>query len=794
MSSGSLRPRPSTYPSVLTQTSMRIDKDEELGKRDDDFRSKPRASPAYTDMGLQWHWRKRRIFAILTALALVYVFVKNIPTDLGPWAQRPGMVNGGQQLPQAAALQERMNPLGGGDREPTGPPPRDAVIDDEESDSSMWYYDGPLIYYLLASSLQGVVRMMGQRPSNRNVLFAVSSLKSAANLMPMACEMARWNRNYVHMVLLGRDPLPLEDILEVNGVNRRECLVYFHDGRPNYSAYSSNRRAESSVAGAMKHVNDFMHPQAMIMDDSSKEDEFFTRAMRAEARKYGRPLIEIPAGKYEEFFWVTRLDSGSLSNWFRPTIDILIDAPAGSSGSLIRLIYSLHDADYSGLRQPRLTINLPSDIEPSLQRRLGYLDWPPGYNPDPIKLSAQTLHHRIPNEKLGSEQASVRFLEAWWPAKRYDNHVLVLSPQAEIGPLFLQYLHYTILEYKYSSYGSSESDRLLGISLDLPSTFLNGSDGFEPPKFKDANAHRHPDDSQYDREGPVPFLYEAPSATASLIFGDKWVTLHDFLSKRLSSSHAGKAQKTKKLVSETEPAWLEYLLELMRARRYTMLMPAFPFATIHNELAQIPEEFLRDPEEDKNTNDEVETKLPSEQEPFLTADSTPALPERKERETRGHAFLHDYLPSSAELPELHDLPYLTHEASYSNSADALTASEAYATEFREKIGGCTGRDATEKRVVRDMLVTDELFCLPGIEVVFDLENRNEQEDVAKQIMAETAPEASPVVDEGVDVRGDEAKEGTGKEDEVEDEVEDEAEDEVEDEVGYEVEDGVGGVD
>ncbi|KAH9845378.1 hypothetical protein Tdes44962_MAKER06663 [Teratosphaeria destructans] len=734
MSSGSLRPRPSTYPSVLTQTSMRIDKDEELGKRDDDFRPKIRAQPAYLNMGLPWHWRKRRIFTILAAVALVYVFIKNIPTDLGPWDQRLGMVNGLQnpvRRAQAAALQGRMKPLGGGDREPTGPPPRSALIDDAEDESSMWYYDGPLMYYRLATSLQGVVRLMGQKPSNSNVLFAVSSLKSAANLMPMACEMARWDRCHVHMVLLGRDPLPLEDVLEVNGVNKQECPVYFHDGRPSYSFYSSDRRAESSVAGAMKHVEDFLHPQAIIMDDSSKEDEFFTRAMRAEARKIDRPLIEIPAGKYEEFLWVTRLDSGSLSNWFRPTIDILINAPAGSSGSLIRLISSLHSADYSGLRHPRLLIELPSDIEPSMQQKLEYLEWPPGYNPNPVKLSAQTLHHRIPNERLGSEQASVRFLEAWWPAKRYDNHVLVLSPQAELGPLFLQYLHYTILEYKYSSYGSPESDNLLGISLDIPSTFLNGSDGFEPPKIKDANAIFDVEDGQHDQEGPVPFLYEAPSATASLIFGDKWVTLHDFLSKRLASSHAGKAQREKKLVSETEPAWLEYLLELMRARRWTMLMPALPFATIHNELAQIPEEFLRDPDENRNTNDDVETKLPIEQEPFLTADSNPVLPERKERETGGYALLHEYLPFSADLPELADLPYLTHDASYSKSIDVVTASEAYAAEFRAKIGGCTGREATDKRLVKDWLKTDELFCLPGIEVNFDSEDESEEEEEAK---------------------------------------------------------------
>jgi hypothetical protein len=162
---------------------------------------------------------------------------------------------------------------------------------------------------------------MGQRMANRNVLFAASSLQSVANLMPMACDMAKWDKNYVHLALLGRDALPLEEILEINGVSHEDCSVTFHDGRGDYSEYSTDLRLEASVAGALRHINEFMHPQAIITDDSSIEDAPFTRAVRLKGKIYNHPVIEIPEGAYEDFLWMTRLDSGSLGSWFMLVCD-----------------------------------------------------------------------------------------------------------------------------------------------------------------------------------------------------------------------------------------------------------------------------------------------------------------------------------------------------------------------------------------------------------------------------------------------------------------------------------------
>ena len=662
---------------------------------------------------------------IFAVILLVYVFVHNIPTDLGPADKRYGVPRPLHTVPapeNAASKQE-----------PVGPPPKVSVERDDEE--SKHYYDGPIRFYRLATSLHRIARTMGARPQNRNVLFAVSSLSSAANLMPMACEMAKWDRNYVHMALFGRDSLPLEDILEVNGASKDDCTAYFHDARSDYSEFSTDKRAEAAVAGAMKHVNDFMHPQAIIMDDSTLEDKFFTRALRNKATELAMPLIEVPEERYEDFLWMTRLDSGSLSSWFKPNIDILIHAPPKSSGGLIRLVKSLENADYAGLKVPRLTIELPTGIEPFAQMYLQNLDWPPGPDPSPVKQTTLTLRHRIPASHLSSEQASVRLLESFYPRSTDDNHVLVLSPQAELSPLYLQYLHYAILEYKYSSYGTPNSDDLLGISLDVPSTFLSGSGDFVPPMIANMHAHKYLDEKEYDQAANSFFLYQASSATASLIFGSKWATLHDFLPNRLAASHSGKAEKTKKLVSETEPAWLEYLLELMRIRGWSMLHPASAFVTIHNELAHIPEEYMREDTDGRKGAEAQGQDVHPEEEAFLTASEPPVISEHIEHEPRATQPLHELLPFAGDLPELPHLPYLSHTGKLIEPAAASMLKEGYLPIFRRQIGGCDAHEASRQRTVYDMK-TDDLFCLPGMEAEYADEPVSE-EKIAHAVIKET---------------------------------------------------------
>ena len=701
-----------------------LSKDEELGKRDDDFR--PKRSHSAANVFNILRWRKRRLFGLLAGIVLVYLFVTNPPADL----RRVD----GRRYGQPAELGQYPGASTTSRREPTGPPPR-PIIDADDDESEKWYYDGPIKFYRLAASLHSITRTMGQQNTNRNVLFAASSLKSVANLLPMACDMARWDRNYVHLALLGRDPLSLDEILEINGISSKDCAVSFHDGRGDYSEYSTDRRFEVSVSGAMRHINEFMHPQAIITDDSLVEDAPFTRAMRAKGKEYHHPIIEIPDGAYEDFLWMTRLDAGSLSCWHRPQIDILVHAPKDSSGGLIRLLKTLESADYAGLRPPRLTIELPNTIEKFTGSYLSQMHWPPGKQLSPTSVNTLSLRHRISDQRSSSEQSSLRFLESFFPTSP-DTHVLLLSPQAELSPQYLQYLHYVILEYRYSSSKFPYSGELVGASLDVPSMLVNGSGPLALPRVADMNDRRYLQDERLDKTALSPFMYQAPSSTASLIFSEKWAIFHDFVSNRLAASQSGKAQKLKKEVSETEPAWMEYLLELMRARNWHMFHPAKSFVTVHNELAQLPDEFVR-PEHGEKKDDSTKPSQSSQEESFLSADEPPVIaPHTERKRVSGTQALHATLPFEGDLPELPHLPLLDYRGDLSSFAAADDIQREYIAHFREHVGGCDAKEAKRKRVPHG-LGTDDLFCLPGLEPDYDEED--EDEEVALAIAKASEP-------------------------------------------------------
>jgi hypothetical protein len=252
--------------------------------------------------------------------------------------------------------------------------------------------------------------------------------------------------------------------------------------------------------------------------------------------------------------WITLLDSSSLGGksvssnwrawtnllaWNKISIDILIHAPVSSSGSLIRLLHSLTHADFLSSAPPRLTIELPHKIDEPTRRYLEHFKWPPKGDQNSGNLLA--IHHRIPQHGLTPEENSIRFLEAFWPSNPSTSHVLVLSSQAELSPLFFHYLKYTMLEYKYASIEQVHQN-ILGISLDSPSTYLNDSMNFAPPLSNGT--------------GVSPFLWQAPNSNAALYFGEKWVELHDFVTQLLSSQHTLPTPTTlsEKLVSKTYPS------------------------------------------------------------------------------------------------------------------------------------------------------------------------------------------------------------------------------------------------
>ena len=332
---------------------------------------------------------------------------------------------------------------------------------------------------------------------------------------------------------------------------------------------------------------------------------------------------------------------------------------------------------------------------------------------------------------MSSEQASIRFVESFYPSNSGDNHILILSPQAELSPLYAQYLHFAVLEYHYTSWGAPGRD-LLGISLDVPSTYLNNDTAFRQPRISDMAYNKNSEEPFNEPQAPSPFVYQGISSSANLIFGDQWTIFHDFLTKRLQAAHSGKNSKTEKLVPESEPAWVEFLLELSRARAWSLLYPASPFVTIHNELARIPEEFQR-------TSDPEKTKTPPasehpEEEPYILSAEAPVLNDRVEADTTRDAMaLHKMLPFNGELQDSMFLPHLTHEGALVDPFSGSERRDKYVTYFRAAIGGCQGADASRDRMMT-LGKTDDLFCLPGVDMRFVDENPTPDKDA---LLAET---------------------------------------------------------
>ena len=180
-----------------------------------------------------------------------------------------------------------------------------------------------------------------------------------------------------------------------------------------------------------------MHPQAVLVDGTNTEDNFFLRGMRDELRTKKFTLIELPAEASTRLSWLRKLDTLALAAWNSVHFDVLVQAPLTGAGNMRRLLRSLSHADLSGVSAPHITIELPPKIDQALEQTLASFNWPPrsGNVPQNYMVS---LRHRIPLVRLTEEERSVRFLESFWPSNPSQHHVLVLSPHTEITPQFFQ--------------------------------------------------------------------------------------------------------------------------------------------------------------------------------------------------------------------------------------------------------------------------------------------------------------------------------------------------------------------
>lgn len=656
--------------------------DEELGKRDDDHRPGGKKNP----LGLAWQHRRmgvshgphkrtlKRIALGILALIALYYFFKNMPTDLENPSNRPHYIPNTGSAPPA----KRPHPVPG-----SKPSKEDAPV--------LHDFNGPIKFYQLAHTLHSVYQTGGSALVNSNVLFAAASLKSAAVLLPIACDMAIRGRNYVHFALMGRDDIAMDILKSVNGITK-ECKIMFHDARPDFSLQSSNFRMEVSVSAGFNHINTFVHPQATFVDSSEGEEVWFMKGLKERAAILGRTVIELPENAEQNLMWLTLLDSASLSAWNKVSVNILVHAQPSASGSLIRLLQSLKKADFFSSTPPRLTIELPHDIEEPTRRYLESFQWPSVNHHKTGNLL--TLHHRIPQHGLTPEENSIRMLESFWPADPSASHVLVLSPQVELSPLFFHYLKYTILEYKYSLNKAALQLNLLGISLDLPSMHLDEASKFVPPLINATVG------ANVVSKGVTPFLWQSPNSNAALYFGDKWIELHEFVTNTLTSKHRLPTPATlTDAVSKKHPSWLEHILKLARARGYWTIYPNFEnqdtLATVHTDLYQAPEEFAEEVDAQATDSD------------VLTADPAKHKSPHSEQKLLTTSLL-NILPFEGELPKIFGLPLITWDGHRIDAAEAGPLAVEYSKVFRREIGGCD-EDSIEKTRV-GMSVSD-LFCL-----------------------------------------------------------------------------------
>jgi hypothetical protein len=666
--------------------------DEELGKKDDDHRPPKGAMVASTLRA--WRPRRKRVLIGIFAIYVLYLFVKYIPTDVPPVSKRID-----NRFGAPVGHGQSAEPL---DSAPLGPPPRTSKTTTEH------YYEGPINFYRLAPTLGFP---MAYSQASRNVLFAASSLTSASHIIPLACDMSKQNRNKVHFAIMGREEITIEEIKQVNGFGDGDCNILWHDARPDYAPYSSNPRMELSTRAALGHINRSMRLKAVLTDASAREDDFFTKAINNKAKDLGITRIEVPANAIDGLQWMMKLDSDSLSAVNNLQIEILIHAPAESSGSLIRLLRSLENADYFGLPYPKLTVELPQHIDAFTSNFLSSFRWPPESSGADSRL---TVRHRIHPEHLSAPEASIRTIESYYPALVTTSHVLVLSSQAELAPSYYHYLMFSLLEYKYSSSASWETDTLLGVSLELPTYHLNGSNTFIPPV-----------EDKMSQPSPF-FLWQAPNSNAALYFGDKWAEFHSFLSNRFRAHPNPAKEPQTKLVSENYPAWMEYLLELVRARGYVMLYPSFAsheasaIVTVHTDLYQPPEEFLK-PKATTSDPSELDAADSVNAEAILTAHSDTSASSRSAESTTLTTssilplLFKKFTPSldssgAFTLPSLTDLQILSFAGEPLSRIASSRQAESYAEELSFNIGGCR---MDRERMATSSWTVDDLFCAGG---------------------------------------------------------------------------------
>ncbi|ODA77690.1 hypothetical protein RJ55_06292 [Drechmeria coniospora] len=554
-------------------------------------------------------------------------------------------------------------------------------------------YNGPPTFPELATSLQSLSTSFERFNGKGDVLFIAASLSSAATLLPVACLMALEDQSNVHFAFMGRTSIPVKELLKINGIDDT-CPIKMHDARPDHADSSSDARMSNAATRALHHIHRYTQPAAILVDSTAAEYAYFLQAARFHVRSMSTTLIELPERPGKRLSWITKLDASALAAWNKVHFDILIHAPATGTGNLRRLLRSISYADLGGHEVPHITLELPSAVEAPLESFLATYQWPPVAPGSKPARQMITLRRRIPQQRLTPEQSSVRFLESFWPLDPAHTHVLVLSPHTEITPQFFHYVKFALLSRRHSKNAIKQGyvNKMMGLSLSVPSTLLDGVERFTPPKptWKD----------QKEAEETA-FLWQAPISDAVVFMGEAWIELHGYISQvidRQSSSSPLPAMLAKKEVGVKYPAWMEYALQLSRIRGYVTLYPskktAVALVGVHTDLPDIPEEHLGKAAAKrkgaKGLTDEASDM-------YFDAESPVDMLET--------------LPKKDEQQVVMNLPVLSWDGSQ-KSMDVLGVDASqYAEEFRREVGHCSGKESQGSSVkTADKKLARDLFC------------------------------------------------------------------------------------
>lgn len=203
--------------------------DDQMGKKDDDRkRSGSTASASWAPARIAPPRRTaRRLAVVIVFFAIAYLifdlfrpatefrdFVPNYPTYDGPGLSshfdRVWPPSTPAHSKQHHKVEEAVEPAAGGHHSGAS----------REARTSLNLPALPL-------TLEDIAKTVEDGKENKNVLFVSSSLRSAAALLPLACEMGRLQRNYVHYAVMSRSEMPVQQLRKINGLDD-SCRIIFH--------------------------------------------------------------------------------------------------------------------------------------------------------------------------------------------------------------------------------------------------------------------------------------------------------------------------------------------------------------------------------------------------------------------------------------------------------------------------------------------------------------------------------------------------------------------------------------